>query len=196
MKPIKSILTGFAVMSSLLVALPASAQDTAADAALKALDDALPGDLIHNPLNIEWAKGGNDLRTKVVDTAALPSGQAINAKLKKRQNKPWDSYVSAQITGGVNKGEEIQVYYWARTAKARKGAETADIAIFVGRNEEPYDYIISEDLEPSTEWALKSVKGVASANYPEGTLKVEYQLGRAAQTVELGPVYVSRLEPK
>lgn len=179
---------------SVSVSAPVVAQDM--DAVLKQLDDALPGDLIHNPLDMEWEKIGNDLKTKVVDAAALPSGQAINARMKKRQNKPWDSGLSTPISGSVKKGDEIQVYFWARTVKAQKGKDTAHITLFIGRNEEPYDNIMAEDILPSFDWKIQSITGVAKADFPEGELKAEYQLGRGSQTVEIGPIYVSTLGPK
>jgi len=185
-----SLLVGTAMLSS----LPANAQD--ADAALQALDAALPGELLHNPFDLEWEAKGNDIRTKVVDAEALTSGKAISARIKKKQQRAWDSSLGIEIAEPVAKGEEIQIFFWARTKKPAAGKDTANVGMFVGRNEEPYDYILSEDILPETEWKLMNVTGVADADYPAGSLKVEYQLGRAAQTVEFGPVYVSTLGPK
>lgn len=179
------------VLAAGSIAFSAQAQDM--DAALQALDDALPGELLHNPLNLEWSPGGNDIKSKMVDADELTSGQAVSIRVKKRQSRPWDSYLRVELQEGLKKGEEIQVYYYVRTAKAAKGMETAKITMYVGRNEEPYDYIISEDMLPGTEWALASVTGIADADYPAGEIKVEYQLGKATQTVEFGPVYVSTL---
>lgn len=180
--------------SAIMITTPAQAQD--AEAALQALNDALPGELLHNPFDLEWDAKGNDLRTKVVDADALSSGKAISARLKKKQPKVWDSNLSVQIAEAVNEGEEVQIFFYARTKKPAAGRDTANISLFMGRNEEPYDYIVSKDVFPSSEWELMNFTGVANADYPAGTLKVEYQLGKAAQTVEFGPVYVSTLGPK
>lgn len=188
---IRSALISLVVGTTMLTSLPASAQD--ADTALQALDAALPGELLHNPFDLEWEAKGNDIRTKVVDAEALTSGKAISTRIKKRQQRAWDSSLGIEIAEPVAKGEEIQVFFWARTKKAAAGKDTASVSIFVGRNEEPYDYILSEDILPGTEWKLMNVTGVADADYPADSLKVEYQLGRAAQTVEFGPVYVSTL---
>ena len=155
----RHLLSGLMVSATLAFAAPTLAQDM--DAALEALDAALPGEFLHNPLNIQWDSGGNDISTKVVDAAALPSGQAVSARIKKRQDRPWDSHLSIQIDQAVSKGEEVQVYFWVRTAKAAKGKDTAHISLFLGRNDEPYDYIISEEIMPSSEWALANVKGIA-----------------------------------
>jgi len=191
---LKKTLVSLLTATALLVTIPAQAQDV--DAALQALDDALPGQLLHNPFDIQWDSRGNDLKTKIVDAEALSSGQAISARLKKKQPKAWDSVLSVQIPEAVSKGEEIQVYFYVRTARPAAGRDTANISMFVGRNEEPYDSIFVEDIFPNSEWELMNATGVADADYPAGSLKVEYQLGKAAQTVEFGPVYVSTLGPK
>lgn len=186
--------TGMSLLvgTMMLASLPANAQDTA----LQALDDALPGELLHNPFDLKWETKGNDIRAKMVDAEALTSGNAISVRIRKKQQRPWDSSLSVEIPEPVSKGEEIQVFFYARTKKPAAGKDTANVSMFVGRNEEPYDYILSEDILPGTEWKLMNVTGVADADYPADSLKVEYQLGRAAQTVEFGPVYVSSLGPK
>ena len=191
---IKTLIASLLVISTSTFYLPAYSQDMAE--VLKALDDALPGDLIHNPLDMEWESRGNDLRTKIVDAEALPSGQAISAKLKKKQTRPWDSALFAEIEGEIKKGETVQVHFWARVKKPAAGKDTGNMILFVGRNEEPYDSIISDDVLPGSEWKLLTAKGVANADFKANSIKAEYQLGRASQTIEFGPIYVSNLGPQ
>ncbi|GHA97791.1 hypothetical protein GCM10009069_20950 [Algimonas arctica] len=190
----KTALMSLLAASAMMVTPTAQAQDTAA--ALQALDDALPGQLLHNPFDLEWDAKGNDLKMKVVDAEALSSGKAISARLKKKQPKPWDSNLSVQVSEAVMKGEEVQIYFYVRTVKPAAGRDTGVVSLFIGRNEEPYDYVLSQDIFPSSEWELMNLTGTAGADYPAGTMKVEYQLGKAAQTVEFGPVYVSTLGQK
>lgn len=194
---IKTALISLLAASSLIIAPSAKAQDAdmdaATQAALEQLDAALPGTLIHNPFDMDWKTQGNDLRSKVVDADAFPSGQAVSARMKKKQPKAWDSTLSTSINTAVSKGEEIQIIFYARTKKAAPGKDTADITLFLGRNEEPYDSIIAEGVLPSGEWELMTLQGTAAADFPAGTLRLQYQLGKAAQTVEFGPVYISTL---
>ncbi|NNC37250.1 MAG: hypothetical protein EX271_11790 [Acidimicrobiales bacterium] len=185
--------TVVAVSTALLlsgVSTMASASDM--DAARQAIEDALPGTLIHNPLDIEWESRGNDKKVKVVD-AATPTGQALSARVKKRKQKPWDVVVWFDLEDSVQSGEEVEMHFWARTAKAAKGEETAKFTVFVGEDEEPYDYIISEEFTPGKDWKLHTLKGVAKKDFPGDELKVEYQIGQHVQTIEFGPVYVSNL---
>lgn len=191
MKYLQSILMGTLLASAPLTIIPAYAQDMTQ--ALQALEDALPGTLLHNPLDMGWEKRGNDIKTKIVTAAALPAGKAISVKIKKKQPKPWDSALSVNLPGEVKKGETVQVHFWARTDRPAAGRDTGSISLFIGRNEEPYDSIIVEDIFPNTEWKLVSASAVATSNFSKDSLKAEYQMGRAKQTVEIGPIYVSTL---
>jgi len=139
------LLAASAVMIGATV--PASSDDQDLEVAKNAIDAALPGKLMHNPVAIEWENRGNDKKIKVID-AATPSGQAISAKIKKRKTNPWDVALFVELEDGVKKGDAVEVHLWARTAKAAKSKDTAEVVVFLGRNEEPYDNIFAEDLMP------------------------------------------------
>ena len=170
---------------------PSFAQDM--KQALKALDDALPGTLIHNPYEIKWDTRGPNKKIRIVDAPELSTGKALSAKVKRKTDKPWDIVVYTDIEGAVKSGEKIEAHFYARTKTPRSGQDTATITLFIGRNEEPFDNIISEDIKPSKDWKLHTVHGIAKRNYDKGTIKAEYQLGQGTQTVEFGPIYISSL---
>ena len=189
----QSIIYAIIMGASLSFSSPALSQDAEMEQALKALEDALPGTLMHNPYDLQWNSRGPNNKIKVVDAKETPTGKAMSAKITKKANKPWDIVVTTEIKEGVKSGETVKAYFWTRTKKARKGMETADITLFVGRNDEPYDYIISENIKPGADWELLSVTGTAKSDFKTDTIKAEFQLGRAAQTVEIGPIYVTNL---
>jgi len=153
-----------------------------------------PGTYLHNTVAIKWESKGQNVVMKVVD-ADIPSGQAISSRTKKRKSKPWDVALWVKMDGAVKKGDQVQMRFWARTAKPPKGKDKAEFVVFVGRDEEPYDYIISEEFSPDTEWKSYTLTGTANADYNSGKLKAEYQLGKQKQTVEFGGIYVSNLGP-
>ena len=173
------------------LSFPAFAQDM--EQALKTLDDALPGKLIHNPYEIQWDTKGPNKKIKIVDAPELPMGKALRAKIKRKTDKPWDIVVYTDIEGAVKSGEKIEAHFYARTKTPRSGQDTATITLFIGRNEEPFDNIISEDIKPSKDWKLHTVRGIAKRDYDKGTIKAEYQLGQGTQTVEFGSIYISSL---
>lgn len=193
MNVIKTTLAALMVASMAPAALAQDSEIASEDAALQALDDALPGELLHNPLTNKWESGGNDMRTKIVDAEPLLTKRAFQAKIKKKQNKKWDSYMRLENFGEVKEGQTVQIIYYVRTVKPPKNAETADVGIFLGRNVAPFDMIAGGDIQPPTEWEMRSLKGTAGKDFDAGRLKLEIQLGAAPQTVEIGPAYVSVL---
>lgn len=185
---------GALILGATLSFSPAAfSQDAATEQALEALDAALPGSLMHNPYDLQWDSRGPNKKIKVVDAEGTPTGKALSAKITKKANKPWDIVVTTEIKEGVKSGDTVKAYFWARTKKARKGMDTADITLFVGRNDEPYDYIISENIRPGAEWKLLSAEGTAKSDFNTDSIKAEFQLGHGAQTVEIGPIYVTNL---
>ena len=171
---------GVSLLASSIAVSPANAQSASSP------------QLLHNPNAIEWEHRGNDKKMSVVE-AATPSGQAISARIKKRKTNPWDTALWFRLDDGVEKGEKVSISFWARTAKAPKSQENAEIVVFVGRDEEPYDNVIAEDVLLESEWKLYTVEGVSDARFPKGKMKVEYQLAKHKQTVEFGPVFVNSL---
>jgi len=154
--------------------------------------DPSSGSLMHNPAAVDWEMRGNNKKITVVD-ADLPSGQAINARIKKRQTTPWDISLWFDLRDEVKKGDKIAISFWARTEKAPKGQELSEIVVYVGRNEEPYDRIISEEFMPGKEWKLYTLEAVSESYMPKGEVKAEFQLGKHKQTIEFGPVFVKNL---
>jgi hypothetical protein len=169
----------------------ARAQDM--DAVRQAIEDALPGTLIHDPLDMDWDSRGRGMKLKIVEAPELSSGQAVSVKIKKRAEKRWDNTILLEMDKEIKRGDNIQVHFWARTVKPAAGKETAEITLFIGRSEEPYDYVISEKIFPETDWKMLTIDGVAETKFKAGRIKAEFQLGAAGQTIEFGPIYVSNL---
>lgn len=193
MKIGQSVIWALIMGASISFSSAAFSQDAEIQQALKALDDALPGTLMHNPYDLEWGARGPNQKTTVINTKGTPTGKALSAKISKKGNNPWDIVVGTEIKEGVKSGETVKAYFWARTKKAPKGIDTADVVLFVGRNDEPYDFIISEDIKPGAEWNLMSATGIAKSDFKADSIKAEFQLGRAAQTLEIGPIYITNL---
>jgi len=151
--------------------------------------DMQSGTLMHNPASVNWEMRGNDRKITAVDSE-LPSGRAIRARIKKRQKNPWDISLWFDLRDEVQKGDKIEIGFWARTEKAPKGKELSEIVVYVGRNEEPFDRIISEEFMPGKEWRYHTLEAVSKSYMPKGEVKAEFQLGKHKQTIEFGPVFV------
>jgi len=182
-------------MSKRILAAFTAAALTFGTMSYQAVAQSSSSTFLHDTTALKWESRGSKKTMKIVD-AETPSGQAINTKIKKRNRNPWDVALWVEMDGAVKKGDEVQILFWARTDKAPKSKDLAEFVVFVGRNEEPFDNIISEEFSPENEWKAYTLTGIADADYKPGTLKAEYQIGKHAQTIEFGGMYVSNLGPK
>jgi len=150
---------------------------------------ALPGSLIHNPMAIRWNPEGGNKSVKIVESEGVPGGQAISFRVRRKSNKPWDIRMRAPFEKDISAGEQIEIYFWARASKLPKGRDAGKIGVALGRDEEPYDTVMSQEILPTTEWKMYRISGTAEANFPVGESDMGFNFGFAKQTIELGPFF-------
>ena len=187
-----SILAPILIGSAALTASPVAAQESGMVAGAAAEQSQASSKLMHSPSLIKWEMRGSDNKISVVEADA-PGGQALNARIKKRKKRPWEIALWFDLDDSAAIGDQIELKFWARTDKAAKGMETAEIIAFVGRNEEPYDNIISEEIAPDNDWQEYTISGLSASDFSAGKLKAEFQLAKHKQIVEIGPVFVSKI---
>lgn len=193
---IKTIIIGSAVAAFLALS-PTAIADPSAE--VTPVDrSTLPGTLLHNPMAIKWDPVGPSKRVSIVDSEGVPGLQAIRFQVKRKfTSKPWEVRMRAPFETDVTAGEEIEIYFWARAAKLPKGRDAGKIGVVLGRNEEPFDTVIDQQIEPSADWKMYKVSGVAKRNFPVSESDMGFNFGFTKQTVELGPFFaVSLGEPE
>lgn len=154
---------------------------------------SLPGQLLHNPMAIKWNPEGGNKSVSIVDSEGVPGSQAISFKVRKKSKKPWDIRMRAPFDRDVAAGDEVDIFFWARASKTPRKKDAGHINVAIGRNEEPYDTIVSQEIRPTTEWKMYRVSGTAERNFPTSESDMGFNFGYAKQTIELGPFFaVSR----
>lgn len=154
---------------------------------------SLPGSLIHNPMNIAWDPEGNNKSVTIVESAGVPGGQAIEFKVKKKSRKSWDIRMRAPFSSDIEAGETIEIYFWARASQPERRKDTGHISVAIGRNVEPYDTIIAQEILPSEQWKMYKVSGVAERSFPANKSDMGFNFGFTKQTIELGPFFAVSL---
>ncbi len=181
-----------AAILSLSASVPAFAQ-TVSSTASTAADPVLPGTRINNPYDIRWKTEGSEKVEKIVDAPEIPGGAAYQVRVKKKKRKVWDIATQLPMTTSIDKGDEIMIAFWARSAKPPKGSDVGTISVALQRNIEPYDQIINEEVALSQEWTLYKYTGTANRDFAADKTNLNYNLAHAKQTVEFGRYYISRL---
>lgn len=155
---------------------------------------SLPGKLIHNPMAIKWQPEGGNKRVSIVESEGVPGLQAIEFQVKrKNKRKPWDIRMRAPFDSSVASNEAVEIYFWARASKLPRGQDAGRISVVLGRNEEPYDTVIDQHIEPTADWKMYKVAGVASRDFPISESDMGFNMGYEKQTIELGPFFAITL---
>ena len=159
-----------------LLLAPAAAQD-----ALNIIND--PG-----APQVQGASG------RLRDDPAVQGGKALRVVVRSKGANPWDIAVQTPITQPVKAGDRLLLAFWARLEKGEGGAATTTLPYnAVQQTAAPYTALFTGPAEIGPEWKLLEVRGKADADHAAGTLNATIHLAAAAQTVDLGPIFVVNL---
>ena len=128
------------------------------------------------------------------DDPEVQGGKALRVVVRGKGANPWDVAVESPLTQPVKAGDQLLFAFWARLEKGEGGATTTTLPYnAVQLSAAPYTAVFSGPAEIGPEWKLLEVRGKADADRAAGTLKATIHLATAAQTVELGPIFVVNL---
>lgn len=188
MRPLTSIALSATVAGAMLCAPLAFADPNFETAPVT--QSSVPGTLIHNPLAIKWEPEGRNKRVSIVESEGVPGGQAISFQVKRKNTrKPWEIRMRAPFDASVSAGEEVSIYFWARASKLPRGQDAGKIGVVLGRNVEPHDTVVNQEIMPGDEWKMYKVSGVAERDFPISESDMGFNMGFAKQTIELGPFF-------
>jgi hypothetical protein len=128
------------------------------------------------------------------DDAAVQGGKALRVVVRGKGANPWDVAVETALTKPVKAGDQLLFAFWARLEKGEGGATTTTLPYnAVQVSAAPYTTLFTGPAEIGPEWKMDEVRGKADADHAAGTLKATIHLATAAQTVDLGPIFVVNL---
>jgi hypothetical protein len=125
------------------------------------------------------------------DDPGVQGGKALRVVVRGKGANPWDVAVETAITKPVKAGDQLLFAFWARLEKGEGGATTTTLPFNGAQlSAAPYTTVFAGPGEIGPEWKMIEVRGKAAADHAAGTLKATIHLATAAQTVELGPIFV------
>jgi hypothetical protein len=136
----------------------------------------------------------NGASGRLRDDANVQGGKALRVVVRGKGANPWDVAVETPITQPVRVGDQLLFAFWARLEKGEGGATTTTLPYnAVQLSAAPYTALFASPAEIGPEWKLLEVRGKADGDHAAGTLKATIHLATAAQTVDLGPIFVVNL---
>lgn len=184
-----SVLAVTCMAGAALASMAGGRQDSDEAAYLKALDDALPGTLMNNPLDPGWKVYGDNATSKVVAEPEITGGYAFQVQVKRAGAQPWDVSVVGSVRDGVAAGDTVLVAFWGRATAAAGGNVQARLQQVVS----PYAGIADRAVVLTDDWQLHYLSGVATDAYAPGGLAVSFNVASAKQTVQFGQYYVMNM---
>ena len=147
-----------------------------------------------NIINDPGAPQVNGASGRLRDDANVQGGKALRVVVRGKGTNPWDVAVETAITRPVKAGDQLLFAFWVRLEKGEGGATTTTLPYNgLQLSAAPYTSLFAGPAEIGPEWKLHEVRGKAAADHAAGTLKATIHLATAAQTVELGPIFVVNL---
>ena len=147
-----------------------------------------------NIINDPGAPAVNGASGRLRDDVNVQGGKALRVIVRSKGANPWDATVETALTKPVKAGDQLLFAFWARLEKGEGGATTATLPYSgVQVTAAPYTTLFSGPAEIGPEWKMVEVRGKADADHAAGTLKATIHLATAAQTVDLGPIFVVNL---
>lgn len=148
------------------------------------------GDLLMAPFSDQLGHYGA-VKTKIVQDKGAPDGQAMEVKVSRKGNNPWDSGLSGPIPGPIKKGDVIVMSYWAKAVKGEGYIANAGLQI----NREPYTALAMKSQQLGPEWQHFYISAKADQDYGSSQAGYTIQTAGAKQTLRFGPVFIMNLGP-
>lgn len=187
MKPILAA----AIAAVLALAGPAVAQTPAP--AAPPVQKKMVDYLINRPFVEGWYSWGLTPSPTPQAVTGVTGGKAMAFEVKKAGN-PWDVGAVMPNTGAIRKGDIVLLAVWIRRAGGPAG--TTVPLLLLESSDEPKTTVAKAQNVPLGEgWQLVYASGQATADFAAGKTTVILQVGRDAQTLELGPALIFDFGP-
>ncbi|MEZ5945518.1 MAG: hypothetical protein R3C13_06420 [Hyphomonas sp.] len=160
---------------------------------LAALQAALPGPLMNNPLESPLTTYGEGFSAKMVRDKTVPGGAAYRVSIKQAHPNAWDVSTVGTLTGGISAGEGVSVTFWARAEKTDKSG-AGHLTVRLQEATAPYTAVVESQLDISKDWQLYEVKGVSPLTLAAQDMTLAFNFADRKQTLDFGEYFIVNLD--
>ncbi len=157
---------------------------------LRAIDKALPGALMNDPTSLAWDTYGNYLKTKDIQNASIPGGQAATRYTVSKPKEVYSAGVTVPLLGDIEKGDVMTIGFFARTQSAQTDDGKGRVAVRFQRNSDPYPGFGATVIKPTSDWGWYEVSSTADQSISKKLASVSLQFGDYQQEIEIGQTFV------
>lgn len=156
------------------------------------MPDALrsAGQLVNDPANRAWAHGGGGGNWQALEMPEIWLQKATRFTTTKPGENRWDLTTAIPILPEVKEGDTFTVAVVARTVSAQTEDGKGVIYARLQSSTPPYEGFGDKVFKIGDRWQLVNLPFTATRGFGAGDATVTLHFAAAAQSVEVGPVYV------
>ena len=151
------------------------------------------GTMLNDPAARAWSSHGFASPPEPV-TPGIPGGAATRFIVAAKSANAWEASAGVPIKSAIAAGDPLIVAFIARTIASDAPDGKARVGVRLQQNVAPYDGFADNVINVGSNWGLFQLRTTAKRALPAGGGEVTLQLAGAAQTVEIGPVYVLKAD--
>ena len=148
------------------------------------------GQLINDPTNRDWGATGGAGTTEALEESRIWLGRATRFTTKSVGANAWDLGAAIPIESGIKAGDKLMIAIAARTQSAQTADGKARVGIRVQSQTPPYDGFADNTFTVGPNWQLIRINTQATSDFAPGAAQIALHFAGAAQSVDIGPVYV------
>lgn len=153
------------------------------------------GTLISDPVISEWSfldvAGSYEPR----EDGTIYLGNAVQMTSPGIAAQAWDLQAAVPITQPIATGDQLEIAVAAKTVSAATEDGRARVGVRVQQNGAPFAGFGDNTFTVGPNWQLVRIRTTATADMAQGSAVVALHFAGAEQVVDLGPVYVVKLNP-
>lgn len=185
---------------AIVVKNAASIQTTQASAPAPTLQDAarieMPdslrtaGQLVNDPANRAWANGGTGGTVLPLEMPEIWLKKATRYTATKVGENRWDLSAAIPIVPEVKEGDQFMVAVVARTISAQTDDGKGLVYARMQGGFPPFEGFGDKAFKLGNKWQMINLPFTATRGFGAGDATVTLHFAAAAQSIEVGPVYV------
>jgi hypothetical protein len=106
----------------------------------------------------------------------------------------WDVGTHIPLEQGIAEGDRLLIAIAARAEAASSADGAALVGFRIQNGDPPYAGFAENQFKVGPKWQLIRVRTVAAETIPEGKAQIALHFAEMPQTVDIGPVYVLKLD--
>ncbi len=154
------------------------------------------GTLINNPSQSFWKFGGSVGSYETREEREIWMMQATRFAIAQEGTQLTDLAATVPINQAITEGDDLVIAIAARTVSASTEDGRAVAASRIQGTLPPFESFAANRFSVGPDWQLIKIATKAPRNYSPGGAELELYFGGTQQEIDLGPVYVFKVDPE